>query len=146
MRLKFIPILILFFCFNLKSQRANNWYFGFNAGLNFSTTPASTLSSGLTNSPDNTSTISDINGNLLFYTNGINVWNSQHSVMPNGSGLTGNTSAGQCALIVPIPCDPNKYVIFHVTEFSNPGYLHYTVVDMSLNGGLGDVVTSQKNV
>lgn len=66
--------------------------------------------------------------------------------MPNGTGLIGNTSAGQCALIVPIPCDPNKYVIFHVTEFSNPGYLSYTVVDMSLNSGLGDVVSTQKNI
>lgn len=141
-----LPIFFTLSFFIVKSQRANNWYFGANAGLNFSTTPASTLSSGAANNPDNTSTISDVNGNLLFYTNGVNVWNSQHSVMPNGSGLTGHTSAGQCALIVPIPCDPNKYVIFHVTEFSNPGYLHYSVVDMALNGGLGDVVASQKNV
>lgn len=143
-KLIFSSICLLFF--NLNAQRANNWYFGTNAGLNFSTTPASTLSTGLTNSPDNTSTISDMNGNLLFYTNGINVWNSQHAVMPNGWGLVGHTSAGQCALIVPIPCDQTKYVIFHVTEFSSPGHLNYSVVDMSLNGGLGDVISTQKNM
>ncbi len=138
--------LVFFSVLDSKSQRANYWYFGANAGLNFNTTPPSVLTNGQTNGPDNTSTISDASGNLLFYTNGLTVWNNQHSAMPNGTGLVGNISAGQCALIVPIPCDPNKYVIFHVTEYSSPGYLNYSVVDMSLNGGLGDVVSSQKNV
>ncbi len=66
--------------------------------------------------------------------------------MPNGSGLIGHGTAGQCALIIPIPCNESLYVIFHTTEFSSPGNLNYTVVDMSLNGGLGDVVVAQKNI
>lgn len=66
--------------------------------------------------------------------------------MPNGSGLTGSNTGGQNAVIIPIPCNTTRYVIFHVTDFSNPGYLSYTVVDMSLNGGLGDVDTTNKNV
>jgi hypothetical protein len=130
----------------LPAQRANTWHFGNNAGLTFSTTPPTALSNGLTPGPDNTSTISNSVGNLLFYTNGVTVWNRNHVVMPNGSGLLGHVSAGQCALIVPIPCDTNKYVIFHVTEFSSPGYLRYSVVDMSLNNGFGDVVAGQKNI
>lgn len=138
--------LLLFCFFSLKSQRANNWHFGNTAGLDFNSPPPVALINGQTSSPDNTSTISDLSGNLLFYTNGLTVWNKNHVVMSNGNGLIGHTSGGQCALIVPIPCDPNKYVIFHVTEYSSPGQLHYTVVDMSLNSGLGDVVVGQKNI
>lgn len=127
------------------SQQANHWRFGNYAGLNFNTNPITIVSSGLTNNPDNTSAISDINGNLLFYTDGMSVWNANNVVMPNGNGLVGHGSGGQCAVIVPIPCS-SKYAIFHVTEFSSPGSLNYSVVDMSLNGGLGDVVSAQKNV
>lgn len=138
--------LLILFAPTLHAQFANNWFFGNNAGLNFNSNPPTGLSSGITSGPDNSSTISDANGNLLFYTEGLNVRNSQHNIMPNGNGLIGHGSGGQCALIIPIPCDNSKYVIFHTTEFSNPGYLHYSVVDMSLNGGLGDVVAAQKNV
>ena len=143
--------LLLFFLFAmtalmLKSQRANNWIFGGNAGLNFSTSIPTALSGGQTTGPDNTSAISDSNGNLLFYTDGVTVWNKFNTPMPNGTGLIGHASAGQCALIVPMPCSLAKYIIFHVTEFSNPGFLNYTVVDMSLNSGLGDVISTQKNI
>lgn len=128
------------------AQRSNIWYFGANAGLNFNTNPPTILTNGQSNITDNTTTISDAGGNLLFYTDGVTVWNSIHFVMANGTGLIGNYSAGQCALIVPMPCNPDKYIIFHVTEFSTPGQLHYTVVDMSLNAGLGGVVSTQKNI
>ena len=138
-------VFLYLICLNAFSQQANHWHFGNFAGLNFNTNPITIVSGGLTNNPDNTSAISDANGNLLFYTDGMNVWNANNVVMPNGSGLVGHVSAGQCAVIVPIPCS-SKYVIFHVTEFSSPGSLNYSVVDMSLNGGLGDVVSAQKNV
>lgn len=128
------------------SQFANNWILGNGYGLNFSGTNPALLGGAITGHPDNSSSISDASGNLLFYSTGVNVWNKNHTVMPNGTGLIGSYTGGQCALIVPIPCNPNKYVIFHTTAFSNPGYLSYSVVDMNLNGGLGDVVSSQKNI
>jgi hypothetical protein len=148
MKYKTFKLFIILFCHSVIvfSQTANNWYFGANAGLNFNINPPASLIGGLTNGPDNTTSISDASGNLLFYTNGITVWNKNHIAMPNGSGLIGHISAGQCAIIVPIPCNTSKYVIFHVTEYSSPGYLNYSVVDMSLNSGLGDVVTGQKNI
>ncbi len=139
----FLSISILF---RLNAQQANNWYFGNNAGITFNTPSPTALNSGLTANVDNSSTISDMTGALLFYTDGMKVWDKNHAIMPNGNGLIGHFSGGQCALIVPIPCDPNKYVIFHVTEFSSPGNLNYTVVDMTLNSGLGDVVAGQKNI
>jgi hypothetical protein len=138
-------ILTFFLTLSSYSQRSNIWYFGIHNGINFNTNPPSLLG-GQSANYDYTSTMSDNQGNLLFYTDGISVWNKLHVIMPNGSGLVGSISAGQCALIIPIPSDPNKYVIFHVTQFANPGYLNYSVVDMSLDGGLGDVVQNKKNI
>ncbi len=130
--MKFLKILITLIgsitC--LYSQHNNNWKFGSYTGLNFNT-PVPTLSVGQSGSYDYTSTMSDNNGALLFYTDGITVWDKNNNVMPNGSGLIGSFTAGQCALIVPVPCSQSKYVIFHVTDYGNPGDLHYTVVDMN---------------
>lgn len=141
----FLLFLITLYSYS-NAQFNNNWYIGVNAGLNFSTATPSVLTNGKSPSNDYTSTMSDASGNLLFYSDGITVWDKNQNVMPNGTGLIGSYTGGACALIVPIPCSNKKYVIFHTTDFSNPGYLNYTVIDMNLNSGLGDVVTSQKNI
>lgn len=125
-------------------NEAKVWKFGFNTGLNFNSGIPSPIA-GASNVVDCSSTISDVNGNLLFYTDGSTVWNRNDVVMPNGSGLISHASAGQCGLIVPIPSS-NKYVVFSNTEFASPGQLHYSVVDMSLNSGFGDVIPTQKNI
>jgi len=143
---KILIRLFIFLQLTLYSQQSNNWYFGSQCGLNFSTSPPSPLTGGQVNSPDNSSTISDLSGNLLFYSDGLKVWDKTHNVMPNGSGLLGNATAGQCALIVPIPNSNTKYVVFYPSEFASPGYLRYSVVDMSLNNGFGDVIVAQKNI
>jgi PKD repeat protein len=66
--------------------------------------------------------------------------------MSNGSGLIGGNSATQ-TLIVPKPGDCSKYYIFHSGDHvtGNVG-ARYSVVDMCLNGGLGDVMSSSKNI
>lgn len=130
--------------YGFSQNEANVWKFGANAGLNFNTATPTPIS-GASNVVDCSSAISDINGNLLFYTNGGTVWNRNDVVMPNGSGLISHLSAGQCGLIMPIPSS-NKYVVFSNTEYSSPGQLHYSVVDMSLNSGFGDVIPTQKNI
>jgi gliding motility-associated-like protein len=131
---------------HLHSQYANIWKLGNGYGLDFTTPTPVLIGSAISGHPDNSSSISDASGNLLFYTTGVNVWNKNNIIMPNGTGLIGSYTGGQCALIVPIPCSTTKYVIFHTTDFSNPGNLSYSVVDMSLNAGLGDVVVGQKNI
>lgn len=85
MNLRFLFSFIAFlYCFSVNAQFANNWYFGANAGLNFNTVPPTPPSVGTTSNVDNSSAISDVNGNLLFYTDGMKVWNSNNLVMPNG--------------------------------------------------------------
>ena len=80
----------------------------------------------------------------MFYTDGITVWNSNHVAMPNGTGLNGGISSTQSALIVPQPQTPNIYYVFTTAEAQGAQGVCYSIVDMTLQGGLGDVTT--KNV
>lgn len=132
----------------ISAQQTNIWHFGINGGMDFNGGNPVPIGTGVTNAYEATASICDMNGNLLFYTEGTTVWDKNSNVMPNGSGLQGGASATQC-LIVPKPGDCGKYYIFHVGDHisnNNAGDLRYTMVDMCLNNGLGDVITTQKNV
>ena len=133
-------ILISITCTGQNLQNAN-WYFGQNGGIKFFGSATSPLSGGQLTSDEGCASVSDQSGNLLFYTNGVNVWNRLHQIMPNGSGLNGNISSTQNAVIVPKPGNSNRYYIFTIdgVSGSNKG-LYYSEVDMTLNGGLGDLV------
>jgi gliding motility-associated-like protein len=84
-------------------------------------------------------------GNLLFYTNGVTVWNKNHEVMPNGDELLGNVSSTQSALIVKKPGLDEQYYIFTTGHQADIYGLRFSIVDMDLDGGLGDV-TNIKNL
>ena len=149
---KILLILTLFGPLQAIAQgEAANWYFGENAGMQFNqaTGNVTVVNDGQLNTREGCSTISDANGNLLFYSDGITVWNRNHLVMPNGNGLFGDPSSTQSALVVPKPDDPDIYYIFTVDiKFDNEPVdhgLNYSVVDMSLDGSLGDV-TAEKNI
>ncbi len=122
----------------LIAQEANNWYFGFNSGITFSTDPPTFVSGGQINTYEGCSGISDNAGNLLFYSDGIKVWDRNHNQMPNGYGLLGHQSTTQ-VLIVPKPGSNAQYYIFTPPYYYFTTPLCYSVVDMSLNGGNGDV-------
>src|SRR5690606_33959812 len=89
-------------------------------------------------------TYCDREGNLLFYTNGIKVWNKNHGIMPNGTGLFGDFSSSQAAVIVPKPESPNLFYIFTTNAFETNGGLRYSIVDMAANGNTGAVL--DKNI
>ena len=104
--MKYILLCLLVFIINetLYSQNeGNNWYFGNKAGLSFNTDPPTPLTNGQLSTGEGCAAVSDLNGNLLFYTDGIYVYNKMHNVMPNGSGLMGDPSSTQSAIIVPQP-------------------------------------------
>jgi hypothetical protein len=122
----------------------NNWYFGTNAGLTFSSGSPVALTNGQTSTIEGVATISDASGNLLFYTDGITVYNRLHSAMTNGTGLNGNSSSTQSAIIIEWPENPNKYFIFTSTNDAGPNGICYSVVDMTLSATLGAITT--KNV
>lgn len=134
----FISLLTLLLCHVVFAQgEANNWYFGNNAGIKFnddgSVTP---LSGGQIITTEGCSTISNAEGQLLFYTDGRDVWDRNGTKMPNGNyfggtGLLGDPSSTQSAIIVPNRADPNIYYIFTVDE---PHHQNAAVYPNRFNG------------
>ena len=145
-------LLLFFFPISLTAfaQNENNiWYFGKNAGIDFNSGAPVALTNSSMNTWEGSASVADpITGNLLFYTNGEFVWNSNHTVMPNGSGLWGQYSSTQSSLIIPVPGSTTNYYIFTTDAatggFPNGGYMAFSMVDMTLAGGLGDVTV--KNI
>ncbi|MBL7903241.1 MAG: gliding motility-associated C-terminal domain-containing protein [Bacteroidia bacterium] len=137
-----ISFLVFFFVFgSLQSQNENKkWYFGANAGLDFMTNPPTVVTGAMT-SPEGCSAISDGAGNLLFYTNGINAWNANHSAMPAPGAMLGHPSACQSGVIVKQPGNNNIYFVFSNSANFGGGTigLRYSIVDMSLAAGLGSI-------
>ncbi len=131
--------LFLFSHFLIHSQgQFNNWYFG-TAGLNFFGANPTLLTNSAMAASEGSASISDKAGNLLFYTDGIYVWDKTHQKMPNGNGLYGSGSTTQSAVIVPMPGTTEQYYIFTADEEGKTNGLCYSIVDMKLNSGLGDI-------
>ena len=139
----------------ISNNRFNQWYFGDHWTLDFNYNPPLHTKSSAMSSFEGSASIADQNGNLLFYTNGEKIWNRSNQVMPNGSGLLGDEAAAMPAIIVPVIGNRDKYYVFttdgSTTDPSNGPLgrfdgLHYSIVDMELDGGLGDVVPGAKNV
>jgi gliding motility-associated-like protein len=141
-------IFILFLtisCIAFSQKQTAFWYFGELAGIDFNSGNPIAVTDSKMVSNEGCATISDGNGNLLFYTNGQTVWNSNHEIMINGTNLKGHFSSTNSAIIVPKPNDVGKYYIFTVDDLGGPNGLQYTEVDMLIGGGLG-AVTSTKNI
>lgn len=130
---------------SLWSQREfNNWYFGRYCGITFNGMKPEKLDDGKLLSLEGCSSVSDRYGNLLFYTNGVEVYNKNHELMKNGDSLMGNTSATQTALIVPRPGNNYEYYVFTIDKHGEPNGMRYSIVDMEKENGVGEV--TQKNV
>jgi len=121
-------------------KRTFNWYFGDSAGINFATTPPTALNNGAMYTYEGCASISDTNGNLLFYTNGEKVWNKNHEIMEMGDSLLGSTDATQSSIIIPQPGVDSIYYVFTTPARGNSSSgLRFAVVNMRVNGGLGKV-------
>lgn len=132
--------LILFL--NLSAQKeTNNWVFGDSLLMTFTDTGINCVQIPTNIICEASASISDSSGNLLFHTDGKYVWNKLHTLMPNGCCLnvdqygTYASSVTQGVLIIPKPDNYNKYYIF--TRANDT--VSYSIVDMTLDGGLGDV-------
>lgn len=124
-----------------------NWYFGQRAGVTFRNGSIEAIADGQLNTSEGCATYSDPNtGELLFYTDGVMVWNRIHEVMPNGMGLAGDPSTSQSALIVPVPGRPYIYYVFNAAPVTSSSVgtrclcLYYSIIDMRADAGFGDVV------
>jgi hypothetical protein len=133
----------------------DNWFFGNTAALNFSSITPAIINNSTMSALEGCGSISNSNGQLLFYVNPENIWNRQNQIMPNGSGLAGTQSNQQVA-IVKNPANINQYYVFITAYGVNPtsttNRISYSIVDMSLGPigqntfPLGDVVQNSKNI
>ncbi|AOE54129.1 hypothetical protein ALW18_17410 [Flavobacterium psychrophilum] len=143
---KIVYLILLCYLPAFAQKEAANWYFGNNAGLDFNFGTPLALTNGQLSQLEGCATISDSDGNLLFYTNGIEVYNSNHQLMLNGSGLFGSQSSTQSAIIVPAPGNPDRYYIFAIDSEGGINGLTYSKVDMTLDNGQGGIIVGQKNI
>ncbi len=122
------------------------WYFGDYAGVDFKSGSPVALTDGALATREGCASICDKNGDILFYTEGTTVWNKNHQIMENGTGLLGDFSSTQSAIIVPRPNSDNLYYIITVPSVYNSGNakLRYSIVDISLNDGIGKVTVKNK--
>jgi gliding motility-associated-like protein len=144
-------LLISIACFNnSKAQKQNNqWRFGNNGAVDFNTNPPSFVTGAALTTGEGSASVADRNtGALLFYTNGQTIWNALDQAMPNGTGLLGGVtlSSTTAGVIVPKPGSNTQYYLFTIDEQINNNGLRYNLIDMTLNGGLGDIVAGQKNI
>ncbi|MCE3225800.1 MAG: hypothetical protein K0S32_351 [Bacteroidetes bacterium] len=153
---KTIYLFLLLSSFAFSQQQGNLWYFGNMAGVDFSSGNPVAISGGqtplwggaFTGHSEGTAVICDSTGSLLFYTNGETIWNQNHVVMPNGNGLLGHSSSSQSSLIIPKPGSSRFFYVFTTDGMQNNlqnGY-RYSMIDMCLNNGKGDVIPNVKNI
>ena len=148
MKPKYCAVFIAVIVINIASaqNQANIWYFGDFCGLDFNTgIPVNTHEIPYRGANAN-AVMCDINGNFLFCCNGITMMNRNGIAMPNGQNIIGSSAASMGALIVQKPGLEHLYYVFTVSRDHPENFgMHYSVVDMNLDGGLGDV-TSEKNI
>ena len=102
-------------------QTANyvvNWHFGQQSAANFTNgTPVNEVSEIIGN--EAITTMSDGDGNVLFYSSSDSVWDATNRIMPGSYGLMGTFTAS-CGLVscrVPGACD--QYYLFYISNSVN---------------------------
>ena len=163
MKFHFLVCFVLLTFNSFAQKEANVWHYGIGHSLDFNGgAPIQTSGSQMFTFEGSTS-YCDENGNLLFYSNGGGrnpasgqdggkIWNKNNQIMYDMQGSEGGGwSAAQSSVVVPAPGEPNVYLLFTMEELEfdidgtvpsepNGRGLRYFKIDMSLNGGLGDVV------
>jgi len=126
---------------DVKAQlEASKWVFGNNVGLDFSTGAPLVFTGSKLTTTEGCASISNSKGAMLFYTDGITVWNRNNQQMPNGDSLKGDPSSTQSGVAVPMPGNPNIYYLFTIDAEAGDNGFCYSIIDITKDGGLGDVV------
>ena len=152
--LSFSILFLLLYCETSQAQYCNSiWCFGDSAGIDFTIPSSPQPYFSAMRSRGTAVSICDTLGQLLFYAHTGdtsnsnsnmmgNVRNKIHQMMDNGDSIIG-ISWYQEMVIVPIPDDNQKYYLFSqdVTDIYG---IYYSIIDMSLNNGLGKVISKNQ--
>lgn len=143
----FLTTALFIFSFYCHAQSpAGIWYFGQNAGVDFSSGKPVAITDGQLNTEEGCVTICDSQGKLQFYTDGVSVWNKEHQFMPNGKGLVGSPSSTSSGVVIQHPGNVNLFFLFTVPAIADSAGFRYSMVDMRLDSGRGDIISTQKNI
>ena len=91
------------------------------------------------------STISDSAGNLLLYSNGEVVWNTQFDTIQYGDVFMGNMYSDQC-LLLPRPRHPDRYYLITTPFLNYLGGARWSEIDIAANNGIGSTVQPWNNI
>jgi len=152
-------ILMTFFLVGF-AQENRNWCFGYGAGIDFTNLSNPVPFESLCNNIEANASISDSNGNLLFYLadagpdfyGPYNILDANHNLINNGDSIWANTSSTNGIII--LPTTDNHYFLFYISallenQFICPplvyscDYLFYSVVAQSSTGEL-EVIEKNK--
>ena len=129
----------------LEAQTLRNLFFNSNENvvqLDFSTEPPTVLGTGTQGSLEGIVHYENDNGNLLFWFNTDasavgSVYNQNGDKMLGSDGIFADNSSAEIC-VAPSPNNSSQYYLLY--NAANCTKLYYAIVDMSLNGGLGDVI------
>lgn len=122
--------------FAQENKRENVWMFGYYGGIDFSKGKPIGISNNELTQREGCSSISDEQGKLVLYTDGIRIWNRKHKLISGDTELGGDDTSTQSALIIPKPGSSSIYYVF--TTYRK---LICVTIDIGLNNGNGGVVS-----
>lgn len=128
---------------NPDRKRTFNWLFGDSIWLDYRTNPPIQRSGSRMISIESASVYSDTGGNLVLYSDGKRIWNRNHNVIVNGTGLNGDSSSSQGSLFLPQP--GNDSIVFLFTtdrQGLDKGFCYSRII---LNGNIDSSKVVEKN-
>jgi gliding motility-associated-like protein len=161
-----IPLFLFFVPFFCMAQlEGDTWTFNFTNYVRFNKATNPVIDTFPYPNPSGfllgrgASTMSDKNGNLLFYTDGLLIFNRLFNTVPSVKGTIANpalngslTSFGnlsQTVLTIPYPGNDSLYIIFYIYHQYNNSYqspLLYALFNARADGGLGDIYQGQRDI
>ena len=146
-------LFLLAGCFSAQAQKETwNWTFGTKAGLTWQpsklrnmtlTGIGGTPNAMLNNLPgafqskvstiEGIFTMSDKEGNLLLYSDGMEIWNGMHEEIY--AGLGGNNSSAQSGILLPYPGSSDKFICIGLGQ-GNANNMGYVVVRANSPGNV----------
>lgn len=166
MRIGIIIIIFHFINCNInpvQAQRSNQWMLGWIGKMDFNSGVAQyTFYNDTLKITQTTAGICDTSGEILIWTNGAAVFDTNRDTMPNGSLIHLPFSQSyepngmpfrQGAIVLPFPGNETLYYLFHASldYYPNAGQnlkyranIYHSKVDMTYNGGLGSVISNSQ--
>ncbi|WP_026231634.1 gliding motility-associated C-terminal domain-containing protein [Neolewinella persica] len=122
-----IVLVLLLVSGNLPAQSYDNWYFGDSCHVQFGLNGPVIIDTG--NRPHfartGTASVSDVQGNLLFYSNGVEVRDGNMNLVRDS--LRGTGTPAMPAVATPVPGQPGNYFLFTTSRFTNTFTEHDSV-------------------